>query len=737
MAFDLQDIRDRRDLAEREFAEIKEEGRKDKLCASGDVWEAMDPAGKKKRHDPEVKRPVLDSDEINQYLNQAINGVRANPRSIKYAPTGNGANDKGAEFYQNHTREIEYRSHAQMAYSTAFQDAVTSGLGWLRIRRKREHIRTMNQELWIEPIVNADQVLPDPYAVWPDSRDQKFLLYLEPWAVSDVTKKWKGSKVKSFTAADRALYKGWIDKEQIILAEYWALEPYRRTLLAWRPGPGIPEQFTLEDELPEGRLPPGAELARTDTVEEMRVEACLTNGLEILEEIPWKGTHIPFVSCMGKQMWLEGKRQILSLTRLARSPAMRHCYFVTCEAEAVGGIPRSAYVGYTGQFAKPELWAKSAHEPVIYLEVHPTVEGAPATEVLPLPRKEPWDPPLQNLELAIDTARRAIQAAMGIMPQSTPQQEQQDQRSGKAHDKIESGSQRGSFHFNDNYKLMIERTGIILEEQIEIVIDTKRDVPVREEIEGAGKIQRVNDPNDPESVFTKGNYRVTVSDGPATESQRVEAADFVDSMLSGLGEIAQIAGPQAAKVILAKSVKLKQLGPIGDEIVQLLDPPPPNGPNGKPLAPEAQALMGQIQQLTQQLQQAQQELQTKQLEYQNKIQLKDMDLAFDREKLASDRETKLAVAELSAKVDRMALFLQERERLGLHASSIQDQLHEAREGVKDRLHEVSMHALEHHTDTAKAEQAHQHAKELGDQGLAGQLTVQANQPPPNGRGEGE
>ena len=88
-------------------------------------WEALDPAGKKQRNDADVRRPCLSSDELNQYINQSVNGVRQNPRAVHFAPTGNGANDKGAEFYQNHTREIEYRSHAQMADCTAFSDAVT------------------------------------------------------------------------------------------------------------------------------------------------------------------------------------------------------------------------------------------------------------------------------------------------------------------------------------------------------------------------------------------------------------------------------------------------------------------------------------------------------------------------------------------------------------------------------------------------------------------------------------
>jgi hypothetical protein len=51
-------------------------------------------------------------------------------------------------------------------------------------------------------------------------------------------------------------------------------------------------------------------------------------------------------------------RQILSMTRLARDPYMLYCYIRTCEAEAIGGVPRATWVGYEGQFAKPTRWAE-------------------------------------------------------------------------------------------------------------------------------------------------------------------------------------------------------------------------------------------------------------------------------------------------------------------------------------------------------------------------------------------
>src|SRR5438445_6429413 len=100
----LEELRENRIFATTEWQDIRDEAKKDRLCVAGKVWDAIDPKGKKERE--EAKRPFLSLDEVGQYLNQTVNDVRANPRGVRYAPTGNGANDKGAEFYMNHVREI-------------------------------------------------------------------------------------------------------------------------------------------------------------------------------------------------------------------------------------------------------------------------------------------------------------------------------------------------------------------------------------------------------------------------------------------------------------------------------------------------------------------------------------------------------------------------------------------------------------------------------------------------------
>src|SRR6185503_1614860 len=82
------------------------------------------------------KRPVVCPDELDQYLNQAINNLRQNPIAIEVQPAGEEAEDKDAQTRSDIIRGIEYQSHAQSAYSNAYSSAIQCGFGFFRVTTK-------------------------------------------------------------------------------------------------------------------------------------------------------------------------------------------------------------------------------------------------------------------------------------------------------------------------------------------------------------------------------------------------------------------------------------------------------------------------------------------------------------------------------------------------------------------------------------------------------------------------
>ncbi len=636
----LKEIRDRFSRDNDAWKPIKEEGATDMKYVAGDPWDPKDRAARKA-----ASRPVLALDELNQYFNQVINDVRANPRAAKFSATGADASAETAIFYSDKMREIEYRSKGQTAYTTAFENAVQRSYGWCRVNAVFESPTSHNQDIVIEPFHNPDMVLPDSEAQRPDSSDMGHCFVHESWVIDDFKKKFPKAKVQSFDDLQQK-YPLWVQESTIMLAEYWVVEHTGDILerLRYPDGGTITilesEKEQRAEELAALGTPLPQEKNDLREVEIPQVKQFLTNGIEILDETDWLGKYIPIVSCFGKVIYVdEGSgptRKIMSMTRLARDPYILYCYYRTAQAELVGMTPKTPYLGYKGVFrSNPNEWAKAAHEPVAYLEAEPYTSDTEHGTPLPLPQRQPYDPPIERLEMGAEGARRAIQAAMGTSPLPTSAQ-RQNEKSGVALRRIQESQQRGTYHFIDHYDDMIQHVGVIVEDLMDKIYDTARDVGIMGADDEA-KVVRINDESiEPSAhqeapISTKGEHQVTISTGPAFESQREAASDFADQLAAN-PDIFRLLGPMI--------IKLKNLGSIGDKMadaLKFLQPPElrEDEGDGPPVPPEVKQKLAEAEQiikaLQEQLQQMQQAIQTDAVKEQAKT---------DREMLLAELDTK-------------------------------------------------------------------------------------------------
>lgn len=739
----LVELREERTYATRAWADIRDEGRKDVMCVAGDVWQAMDPEGLRQRQ--AAVRPALAPDEIGQYLNQTGNDVRQNKRSIKATPVGNGADKKSADFIQGRIRQIEYRSNAQReVYSPIFEDALQRSYGFGRFVAKRVSDTSRNLELFVEAFPNPDVVVVDPDGAMlsPDCSKIEYAFILD---ASRTRKKFKRdfpeAEVVDFTEEHEKIAPDWIDGDHVTLAEYWLVEQQRRRVVFLKSDPA---KGVFEKDLPA--IPLASQIDYEQWVDVPSVCQYLTNGVELLvkkgaqKRMPWPGKSIPIFSCFGKTLYVQGaggtQRRLISMVRPMREPVMYYSYIRTCEAEVVGGVPRTNFIGYEGQFRGHEnTWTKMNHEPVPYVEARPFTQATGNT-LLPLPQRQNWDPPLQNLDMLAESARRSIQAAAGTSPLPTEAQ-RQNQKSGKALDRIEASGQKGSYHFVDHLDGMITRVGQMAAELIPYYDDTIGTVTVRKPNDEAVQ-QKINDPNDPASVMVSPDHQhdITISVGPYEADEREASSDFADTIITN-APLMQIVGPQKGAELIAEAIRLKAVGPIGDNMADIISPKPAEP--GQPPTPQQLAQQqAQLQQLQQENQQLQQQIAMGPIE-KAKID------AASREKIAAanleakrmDNETKIAVAELGAKVDRLSLFLEERARLGVqdHESSLaaHDAAHKAGLAAMDHQHGLEAGQQAHEQQMAAGDQSHQQALEQGQQGSALAMTqaehAQAIAPP--------
>jgi hypothetical protein len=722
------------DYAYEQWQDIRQDADEDMRYVAGDPWTAED-------REARVGRPILSLDQLQQYINQLVNTVRQNKRAIKVTPEGHGANDDTAELRGNRIRQIEYLSHAQEAYTTAFENECQRSFGYLRITADYESPRTRNQQLRIKAIPNPDQVLPDPDAESTAGADWKFLFYTKSIAKAEFQRDYPDATVQDFGLDLQAMSPRWIQQDRLQIAEYWTCRPVRRTCVEIQPsysllektkarltGAPLPEKSSIVwiDGVDKGKRPAGDVL---DTWTRDVPEVCmyLTNGIELLakkgdpKKHVWKGKHIPFAAAYGKVLYMNdagvgGKKKILSYIRLARDGQKAYNWTKSTQMEVAAMQPRTPYFAYEGQLdaAQMALIQQSMHQPVAVIMAKAFTEEAGQT-VLPLPRRElPDMASMGGYELVAEGYKRDIQNAMGRYSASVGRADT-NVKSGVALKQLDAQSDAGSYHFIDHYDDMIRHVGVMLDDLLPYYDDTAKDITTRD-ARGTVKSVRVNDPNADTPIYLdpQQQHAVTIGTGPNFDSEREQANDLAMTLLKG-GDSAmsRIAAPTA--------IRLLDAGPIADDLAEDLESlwPPElraakaekdgKGPSPAQLQQQNAQMKGQLDEAHQLLQQASQEIKSKtaekQLEAQSKERLALIDGLQARSLQAMKDATSIRVAFITAAKERGE---QMNEAL-LQSIALAHEEEMTRIG---HAHEAALTAMQqqHEADTQARE--HDHASEM-------------------------
>jgi hypothetical protein len=735
-----------------DWQHIRDEAKIDMRYVAGDPW---DPADRAQRED--AGRPCISLDELNQYLNQYNNNLRQNKRAIQLIPLGEGANDKDAARRESIVRGIENRSNAPSgAYIIAAENAASRSYGFALLRTEFQDDKSFDQQITIQPVLDPDTILLNPGYEKPDASDVEDGFVLKRIRKAEFKRKYPNADKVSFTADDmRGDKKPWIGDKDLMIAEYWKKHLVPRTLLLVKGPAG--ETIVWEDEI-EGikrdarnKIKKGPiEVLRERQVMTPEVWQYLTNGLEILDDVEWAGSRVPIISCFGKEIWYDdgdgSRRHLLSMVRLARDAQMLFAYLATQECEEAGMTPKAPFAGAKGQFESArEQWELINKQPYAFIEYDIVVDGAANGQALPPPSRPQWVPNFQVYEIAKDSARRSIQAAMGISPLPTAAQ-RNNEKSGVALEKIDNQESVGSFHFQDNFTNgFLNNIGWQINELISPILDTQREVPIENAdgthdtlhvvgvtshpIDDDGTYEQPQLPADVNSEHLhtgKGKFDVTISSGPSKESEREEQDEFVDSLITNIANLPAPGTPQAK--VLALGIRMRPtLGTFGKQIADVFDPPSPDN-----LPPEAQAIVsqmqGQIQQLTQENQALHMERAAKVLEQQTKLAVEDKKGQQLLNAKTIDYITQIVKAELAAKSKADATQAQldadkELKMLGFQqdkATQAVDNQHDATMQHSDQAHEVALSGVQH-----------ERAKELADKaaqtGLVTQAADQAHQ----------
>lgn len=574
-------------------------------------------------------RPCMVVDRLSAFCNQVVNEIRQSKPSPSVGPRGDGANKETAEVIEGKVRAILYDSDSELAFQEAAKYAVCSSTGHFRLDPEMVDEDTNQQTLRVNPIFDPSTVYTDPFAKMPGKTDARWRLVINIMSRIEYKERWPNAQATAsdFFDKDRAA-QGWMDpsgdKESVMVAEYWCVEPIK----------GNPVALGGEDEDDPKEWPDGGtydkaalELRRVKpkAKQKHRVVLHIIDGVEELEpptERP--GEIIPIFTVEGESFWVKGKRYVTSLIRAARDIQRLYNWEATKEVEILAMQATSPYLVTPKQVQNHESqWQNAPNQNYFYLKYNsdPDAPGPP--------NRTNIEAPIQAISMAKQTTAQEIKDVIGLQDPNLGRAQSADQ-SGLAIQKLRSEGDLSTYHYQDNLSRTLKVFCKVLVDWLPYYHDVEEEMLIlkpdmQQDLIKVNTKAPYTDPKSGKTYhhqLTKGEYEVIVDIGPSYATAREEEAAFMSKLISSVPDAFWIvgdlllrnrdsAGADEAADRVKRAIAIKTPGLIQDDQAQM--------------PPAASAQIAQMQSQMQQMEQAMQQMgmviKTKQIESQGRIQV--------------------------------------------------------------------------------------------------------------------
>lgn len=584
------------------WSEIYEKAREDLRFLSDEPGAQWDDKGYRLRRD--AGRPALTVDQLSQFVHQVSNDIRKNTPAITAIPVEDSDEEK-ADAVKEWMRGIEYRSNADDVYDTASLSAIRCSIGFIRVDHDYCRSSGFEQELLIRRVVNPFSILIDSDSVECDGRDAKHGFALESISVGEFEKSYPDAVAVSFDAENIDIP---IREGNLIIAEFFRIKK------------------TYEDAID------GDKKRKTC---KCTVERYKLSGRDVLESTEFPGEYIPIVPVYGEELWVEGKRHLMSLIRRAKDSQMMFNLWKSLEAELLMQQPRAPIMVAEGQIAGYEDGYLNPGSTNVLTYRQTDIDGNPA----PAPQR--LSPP-QVPTGFVNGARGSVddmKATMGLYDASIGNRS--NETSGIAIQRRQQEGQNATFHFADNLTRSITQVARILESARSMIYDTPRIVPGID-AEDRPKLIGINgalaDEQKQSYDFTNGRHEIRVTTSQSFATKREESAAFLTDLVNKQPQMMQVMGD-----LLFKYMDVAGAEAMAERMRKVI--PANLTQDDENQDPEKVQLMQTIEQMQQQLQQAQvmlaeknSEKQLKAGEIQGKLQVEQAKLQLEEQKLQLEAE---------------------------------------------------------------------------------------------------
>lgn len=534
-------------------------------------------------------RPCLTYNKIPSFLRQVINDSRQNKPAISIHPVDSGSDVEVAEILTGLIRSIEQSSSADIAYDTAVDNAVTGGIGYIKINLDYVSDDSFDLDIKIDRIVNPLTVYGDHRSTAGDSSDWDYAFIVDDISINEFKSKYPDAKTTSWEDTNTSI--GWFEDDNVRVAEYWLRKKEEATIYKLSNGSVLDESSYKEIEEILPAL--GISLEATRKVASNKICQYIITSNEILETNEWPGKYIPIVPVYGDEVWSEGRRYWLSLFRDAKDAQRSFNYWHTSATEKVALDTKAPWIGKKGTFDSDNNWQTANTKNHAKLEY----DG-----LIPPFRTPAGGVPASDLAMTVQ-ANDQIKAIIGIYDSSLGAAG--NETSGKAIIARQRISNIATFHFIDNLTRAIRHVGRIIVELIPYVYKEDRIIRVLGE-DGNSESVQVNIKNPPLGLdklydLSVGKYDVTVSSGPAYNTRREESVEQMVELIRVY--------PQGAPLLadlLAKNLDWPSADEISKRFKSMLPPQvqgidPAQGATNQQAQQQIQMLQQQLNNTTQQL----------------------------------------------------------------------------------------------------------------------------------------
>jgi hypothetical protein len=624
------EAKDRLQIAAEHETDNRKRAKAAALFVEGDQWD----------HDvsttASMDEPELTINLTGAMVTRVLNNIKQQRPRGKCHPVGEGADIEIAEIYNGIGRHIETRSEASVAYDTAADCAITSGVGYFRLVAEYIDPRSFQKDLRILPIRNIFTVDLDPGAIMPSAADMNWGLISLNMPRPEYKRRYPSAENVAFNeiGADKES-QAWEDKERIRLAEYFRIREKEEKLYLIRAADGS-EMVRYRSELPRRRRESdGAMIVDIDDVAKRfkmadakiegsrdsvkrQVEWFRLNGRIVIERQQIPGTYIPIFRVEGNVRDIDGKVRRRGMVEAMMDPQRMVNYGEVAKIKRLGLAPKAPWTSYEGVTDGHPEWddanQKSYSMLVGKAVVIPTAQG---DQLLPLPTRQPPAEIEAGFAEFVQGMRSNLLAVAG-MPNEPGQDQQGQVVSGRAIKRRQWLSDQSHFQYYDNLTLGIAQLWRVMVEWIPFYFpepgrmqriigedSTPSMVKLNEKTSEQGAdgqaVEKVK--ND----LSVGRYDVVMDTGPGYETKREEGAENLIDLLkvAPLAEIIANRGPD----LVFRSIDHPYMQELADRLMA-------QNPEGLQKVMEGlssraraivQSLGNQVQALQQQLAQAQQD----------------------------------------------------------------------------------------------------------------------------------